>query len=172
MLAKTWHIPDMRHPDYPALLTLSRLLTSGKTALLNERLLHSSKVSDLYAEAYICRDMGTFEFFAQPAADVSFAQVEEIFQQTIDELDGGKISEDQMKIVKNNILKDVYQSATTPASLAQKLGDGFINTNDLAFQITSTERFERVTVDDVRRAVRTYIVGGSSTTIQLTPDHR
>lgn len=172
MLAKTWHIPDMGHPDYPTLLILGKLLTAGKTAVLNERLLHSSKVTDLYAEAYVSRDMGTFEFFAQPAGDVSFAHVEEVFERTINELDEGKISEDQMKIVKNNILKDVYQSATTPSSLAQKLGDGFINTNDLAFQIKAIERFEKVTVDDIRRAVRTYIVAGRSTTLRLTPDHR
>ncbi len=172
MLAMAWHVPNMLHPDHAALVIVGKLLTSGKTALLNERLLHSSKVTELYAEPYLSRDIGTFEFFAQLAADVSFTEVEEIFDATLHELHTGKISGDQMEIVKNNILKEIYQAATTPSSLAHKLGDGFINTNDLAFQIKAIGQFEKVTVDDIRRAVDTYILGAKSTTVRLIPAHR
>ncbi len=172
MLAVAWHIPNMLHPDYAALVIVGKLLTAGKTALLNERLLHTSKVTELYAEAYLCRDMGTFEFFAQLATEVSFGEVEEIFQHAVAELHEGKISRDQMEIVKNNILKDIYKSATTPSSLATRLGDGFINTNDLAFQIKAIDRFEQVSVEDIRRAVETYILAAKSTTIRLTPARR
>jgi zinc protease len=101
MIAKAWHIPPMTHPDYPALAILGKLLSSGKSALLNERLLYASKVTEVFADAYMSRDMGTFEFFAQLASDVPFDEVERVFADTVGELAAGAISGDQMEVVKN-----------------------------------------------------------------------
>lgn len=172
MLAKAWHVPPMQDSNFPALVILGKLLSSGKSALLNERLLYKAKVSEVFADAYISRDMGTFEFFAQLASDVSFEEIEAIFRQTIQELGNGLISDDQMAIVKNSIKREFYQSLTSPASLAQKLGDSFINTNDLTFQIRAIERIEQVNRDDIRRVITTYLQDRNSTTIRLTQDHQ
>ncbi len=172
MLAKVWHIPNMEHPDYPALAVAGRLLTSGKSALLNERLLNTAKVTVVAAEAYISKDEGTFEFFAQLANGESFEDVEEIFRQSINELADGTISDDQIHIVKNNLQREIYQAATTPAALARLLGDGFINANDFSFQIKALDRIGAVTKDDVRRAVAHYILHGKSTTVQLMPEKK
>lgn len=172
MIAKVWHIPNMLHPDYPALAMVGKLLTSGKTAILNERLVNTAKVSDLFADAYLSRDLGTFEFYAQLAEGETFEGIEAIFFAAIRELADGAISDDQIQIVKNNILKDIYRSSTTPASLAGRLGDGFIYTNDLAFQITATDRIERVTKEDIRRVVTQYILGATSTTVSLKPEKK
>jgi predicted Zn-dependent peptidase len=170
MMGKVWHTPNTLDPDYPALAMLGKLLTSGKTALLQERLVNKAMVTELFADVYVCKDLGSFEFFAQLSDGVTFEEIEHVFHTTVSELAGGAISDDQIQIVKNNLLKETYQAATTPASLAQKLGDGFINANDLAFPIKVVERIENVTKEDIRRVVTRYILNGKSTTVKLTPE--
>ena len=103
MLAKAWHIPNMLNPDYPALAAVGKLLTSGKSALLNERLLNTAKATEVFADAYLSRDMGTFELFVQCADGESFESIENIFFSTARELAEGKISNEQMQIVKNHL---------------------------------------------------------------------
>jgi len=168
MLAKAWHIPPITHNDVPALVILGKLLSSGKSALLNERLLYASKVTEVFADAYMSRDMGTFEFFAQLASDVPFEEVERVFATTVSELADGPISGDQMQVVKNATKREFYQSITSPASLAQKLGDGFIYADDLAYQIRAIERIDHVTPADVGRVIETYLHRAPSTTVRLT----
>jgi zinc protease len=172
MLAKVWHIPNMLDSDYPALAMVGRLLTSGKTAILTELLVNKAKVTDLASEAYVSKDLGTFEFFVQLADGITFDEVEQIFHDAVKELAEGKISDDQIQIVKNNLLKEIYRSSTSPSSLAQKLGDGFINTNDMSFQIKVTDRIESVTKEDIRRVITKYILDGKATTVKLNPEKK
>ena len=169
MMAKLWHIPNMIHDDYPALAVVGKLLSSGKTSVLYERLFNTAKVTNLFADVYNCRDMGSFEFFGQLAGSVSFEEIDAILSAALHELANGKITADQIQIVKNTIERDTYHSATTPDSLAQKLGDAFINTGDLAFQLNLVERIARVTPGDVARVTRTYLTDAPSTTATLLP---
>jgi predicted Zn-dependent peptidase len=157
----------MLHEDFAPLSMVGRLLTSGKTAVLNERLLNNAKVSALFADANFGRDLGTFEFFAQLSEKTSFDEVEEIFHRSVQELADGTIGDDQLTIAKNNLLKEVYGAATTPDSLGQKLGDGFINTNDLAFQIHAVDRIANVTKEGICRVTKKYILDGKSTCVKL-----
>lgn len=172
MLARVWHIPSMRHPDYPALAMVGKLLTSGKTAILNERLVNKAKVTNLFSEAYVSKDMGTFEFYVQLAEGEAFEEIDRIFHEAMLELAGGNISDDQVQIVKNNMLKDIYRSATNPSALAGLLGDGFIYANDLAFQVNVISEIEKVTKEDISRVIKKYILDGKSTTVTLLPEKK
>ena len=169
MLVKLWHVPNILHPDYPALATVGRLLASGKSAILQERILNKAKATEVFADAYMSRDLGTFEFFVQLSAGETFDGIETIFSEAIAELAAGKISEEQVTIVKNNLQREVYQAVTVPARLARLLGDSFIYTGDLSYQIRSIGEIEKVRREDVQRVITRYLLEGKSTTVKLLP---
>jgi predicted Zn-dependent peptidase len=171
-IAKVWHIPNMRHKDYPALSMVGRLLTSGKSAVLNQQLIEKAKVSSLVAEAYVSKDLGTFEFFAQLAEGEPYDDVEKVFRDAVTELASGKVTDEQLQIVKNNMLKELYGSVRSPASLARLLGDGYIYANDLAFQINVVEQIEKVTREDISRVIAQYLLNAKSTTVKLEPERK
>ncbi len=171
-MAKVWHIPNMQHPDYPALSMVGRLLTSGKSAILNQRLVDNAKVTSLFSDAYMSKDMGTFEFYVQLSDGESYEDIEKVFHDSMTELADGNISDDQIQIVKNNILKDLYRSVTNPSSLAGLLGDGYIYADDLAFQINVAGQIDKVTRDDIKRVITKYILNGRSTTVKLEPEKK
>jgi predicted Zn-dependent peptidase len=167
-----WHIPNELSPDYPALSMVGRLLTSGTSAILNRRLVDNAKVTSLFADAYMSRDMGTFELYAQLSEGEPFEDVEKTFHDAVAELASGKISDDQIQIVKNNMIRDLYKAVTNPSSLAGLLGDGYINANNLAFQIDVTSKIEKVTKEDIKRVIGTYILNAKSTTVKLFPEKK
>jgi zinc protease len=169
MMGKVWHIPDMTNADYPALMMAGKLLAAGKSSLLYERLISTSKVTEALADPFIGRDMGTFEFFAQLADESSFTEIEDITGSALRELARGDISEDQIQIARNNIQRDVYQSATVPSGLGQKLGDSFIYTGDLGFEIRTLAGIENVSRGDVQRVAERYFRDGNCTTVYLEP---
>ena len=170
MLAKAWHIPNMLHSDYPALAAVGKLLTSGKSAVLNERLLNTAKATEVFSDAYLSRDVGTFELFVQCADGESFESIESIFYSAVGELAEGKISDEQMEIVKNHLKRDLYRAVTAPAQLARLLGDSFICTGDLSYQINAMKRIEDVQGRDIQRVVRQYLLDGKATTVKLIPE--
>jgi zinc protease len=172
MMAKVWHIPGMKHPDYPALAMVGNLLTSGKTAILTERLVNQSKVTDLFSDAYVSKDMGTFEFYVQLPENETFEEVESIFNEAITELASGNITDEQIQIVKNNMQKQIYRSVTNPAALAGLLGDGYIYADDLGFQVNVVKKIEHVTREDIARVIRKYILDAKSTTVKLLPEKK
>ena len=169
MLAKAWHIPNMLHPDYPALAAAGKLLTSGKSAVLNERLLNTAKATEVFSDAYLSRDMGTFELFVQCADGESFESIESIFFTAVGELAEGKISGEQMQIVRNHLQRDLYRAVAAPAQLARLLGDSFICTGDLSYQINAIKRIEDVKGIDIQRVVKQYILDAKATTVKLIP---
>ncbi|MGA7160747.1 MAG: pitrilysin family protein [Bacteroidota bacterium] len=169
MLAKAWHIPNMLHPDFPALSAVGKLLTSGKSAVLNERLLNSAKATEVFSDAFISRDMGTFELFVQCAVGESFESIEDIFYSTVEELARGKIKDEQMQIVKNHLQRELYRAVTVPAQLGRLLGDSFIYTGDLSFQIKAMREVEGVQRTDIQRVVKQYLLDGKETTVKLIP---
>jgi zinc protease len=170
MLVKLWHVPNILHPDYPALATIGRLLASGKSAILHERILNKAKATEVFSDAYMSRDLGTFELFVQISAEETFEEIETIFSEAIVELANGKISGEQVSIVKNNLQREVYQAVTVPARLARLLGDSFIYTGDLSYQIKTIGEIEKVRTEDVQRVIKEYLLEGKSTTVKLLPE--
>jgi zinc protease len=170
MLVKLWHVPNILHPDYPALATVGRLLSSGKSAILHERILNKAKATEVFSDVYMSRDLGTFELFVQISAPETFEEIETIFSEAVVELANGKISEEQVSIVKNNLQREVYQAVTVPARLARLLGDSFIYTGDLSYQIKTIGEIEKVRTEDVQRVIKEYLLEGKSTTVKLLPE--
>lgn len=169
MLASLWHIPAFDHDDYVPLTMLGRILATGKSSLLQERLVNSAKTTQVYADAFVGKDCGTFEFFAQLNNASSFEDVQHIANEEFQKCADGNITEEQLTVAKNGLLKEYYQSIVSPANLARLLGDSFIYTNNLGFSIQQLAKFETVSGEDIARVTKKYITDSYSSTIFLSP---
>lgn len=132
--------------------------------------MNTAKATEVFADAYLSRDAGTFELFVQCADGESFESIENIFFTAAGELADGKISSEQMQIVKNHLKRELFRAVTSPPQLARLLGDGFICTGDMSYQVSAMKRIEDVGASDVQRVVRKYILDGKATTVTMTPE--
>ena len=165
ILVKTWHIPNERHPDGLSLIVLGYYLDS----VLKKDLMDSYMVTSLYTKPFMLRDTGLFIFSAQLVTGTSYEEVERIFKHTIEKLSGGGLNEEQMQIVKNNLLLDMYRIETDPVRLARFLGSSYTRNGNPIFALGIMDEIDNVTGEDVRRVAEKYILKGYASTVHLLP---
>ncbi len=170
MIAKAWHISAYKQSDYVALAMLGRILSAGKSSLLQEKLVNKAKTINVYADAFAGKDCGTFEFYAQLHPNSTFEEIESIVRDEIERCASGDVTDEQLAIAKNGLLKDYYQSITSPSALARILGDSFIFADDLGFSMKQLPLYEQITKNEISRVARKYISNAYSATVYLTPE--
>jgi predicted Zn-dependent peptidase len=132
-------------------------------------MVNRSKVTSLYADAFVAKDGGTFEFYAQLNPSASYSEIESILREELKKCADGFLTDEQLQVAKNGLLKDYYQSIISPASLARIIGDSFIFANDLGYSLRSLPLYDNVTKSDIARIAGQYLMNSHSTTIYLSP---
>lgn len=169
IMAKSWHMGNMLHPDYQAFYIAGKVLAGLKTSLLQQRLFNTGKARNVHANVFIGRDLGTFEFYAELSQGEESSGIESILEETFHDAASGKIDDELFVIVKNSIEKDFYSDVSVPSSLARLIGDGFIFANDLAYQVSLLKKYNDVTIADIQKVIQTYLIDGKSTTVNVSP---
>lgn len=167
--AVAWLVPHVTHSDFPALTILSEILAGNDSSILNEKLIFQSKVTQLYADMSEARDGSTFEFYVEMIDGIKFDEVWGIFHTTICDIVEKGITDEQLKIVKNNLEKYLYETVTSSSGLARLIGESFINTNDLSFYLNLFQKCDDVKMEDIQRVAKKYLLDTFSTTILLNP---
>lgn len=165
-----WHIPDVRHPDLPALDVLATLLGTGHSSRLfqavRERLglAHSTE-----AWTYNPGNPGLFglsgvvdaDKFAA-ARDAMLAEVEQLRRQTIS-------SAELAKAVKQ-ITASTLATRKTMQGQAQDLGGNWMAAGDLSFSERYLARVRRLTPGDLQRVACDYLTTENRSLYGLMPE--
>jgi zinc protease len=165
-----WHIPDIRHPDIPALEILAIVLGNGRSSRLYREVREKAGVAhSAYAWTYLPGNEGLFGVSCTLDADRYSAAREAVLReiQRIREqpVDAAEIS----KAVKQ-FLSATLSSRKTMQGQAGDLGSSWIAANDLNFSERTLAAVRRVTAEDVQRVARTYLQPDKSTTYALLPE--
>jgi zinc protease len=166
----SWHVPDLRHPDLPALDVMALLLGGGRSSRLFQEVREKlGVVSSVDAWTYSPGAPGLVGVSAvmdaansERARDAISAQVEQMRQQLVS-------SAELAKAVKQ------FTAATlglrkTMQGQAQDLGGAWLAAADLNFSARYLVAVERVTPDDIQRVARTYLTTENRTVCALLPN--
>ncbi len=119
---KCWHIKDRLHDDYYTTDVLSDILGQGHSARLHQTLIKDKKLLS-HCNAYHLGsiDNGLFVVEGKLNPDVSFAQVETILQDTLDDLQQNKIEEKELEKIKNQIETSIAFENLSMLNVANEL---------------------------------------------------
>jgi predicted Zn-dependent peptidase len=164
-----YHIPNVRHPDTPALSVLSQLLTGGRTSRLFQRLVVRDRVA---AQISSFQPPGglyprLFAFQGVPIAPRTTADIETAVYEELERIQREPPTAEELQRVRNQI----------DAAGIQRLQSSF----GLAFQLSSSEALwgdwrqtfrdqaaaAAVTAADVQRVARTYFTATNRTVATL-----
>jgi zinc protease len=164
-----WHIPGITDPDVPALDLLSTILGDGRSSRLYRKVREEAGLAfSVSAFSYTPGDPGLFGIEAtvdpkkrDAARQLILQMVEDVKQSgvTADELTKGK------KIAWSHYL----DSLTTMHGQASDLGSNWLLTRNLNFSRDYLAAVQRVTLDDVRRVARKYLVDQNLSFVSLDP---
>ncbi|MGB7403355.1 MAG: pitrilysin family protein [Arcobacter sp.] len=172
MLAMAYHIPNFENKDQIALSALSELLSSGKSSLLQKRLVDEKRlVNSVYAYNIELKDPGLFMFMASCNEGVKAQDVEKEILEIIEELKEGKISQEDLEKIKINTKADFIFSLESSSSVASLYGSYFVKDN-IKPLFSYEENIQNLKIKDIVKVAKKYLQEDNSTTLILRKDEK
>ncbi|KAA6225359.1 MULTISPECIES: M16 family metallopeptidase [unclassified Campylobacter] len=170
LLALAYKIPNFKHKDMVSLKALSELLSSGKSALMNEILIDKlNLINDYYAFANDSIDENLFIFICVCNKNIKAEVVEKELLKIIENLKLGKISKKQLQKIKNNVKSDFVFSLNTASAVSNIYGS-YLAKGDLNPLLNFENNIENLSIDDLKFCAKKYFNEENSTTLILRKD--
>jgi zinc protease len=165
-----WHIPDIHHPDIPALDVIATLLGNGRSSRLYQAVREKKGLAhSADAWVYSPGNTGLFGLSAmldpdkfQPACDALLIELARLREELVP-------AADLAKVIKQ-FVAGTLASRRTMAGQAQDLGGNWNAANDLNFSARYLAAAKRVTPTDIRRVARHYLTSDNHTLYALLPN--
>ena len=167
MLGLAYKIPPFNHKDQIALDALSNYLSSGKSSILQKKLMDElNLINQIYAYRIDCKDEGLFVFLAvcNPEIDASKVEIEllNLIEQTKQEL----IGDDELFKIKNSLRSELVYSLTSASKLANLYGS-YIARGDIEPLYELENASEILSSQSIKDIANRYFVSKNLTTIIL-----
>lgn len=165
----SWHIPDVRHPDLPALEILATLLGNGRSArLFREVRERQALVNSIDAWTYNPGEMGLFGMSAMVNAD-KFSAAKDAMLEEIERLKTSLVPAEELSKVIKQFIAGTLATRKTMQGQAQDLGGNWMAANDLSFSERSLAAAKKITPADLQRTARQYLTAENRNLYALLP---
>ncbi len=165
----SWHVPDLRHPDTPALDVLATLLGHGRSSRLyravrqGKELAHSAD-----AWTYSPGGAGMFGMSATIDAD-KFESARDAMLEELERIKNEPVATEELAKVVKQFISGTIASRKTMQGQAQDLGGNWLATRDLNFSERLLAAVKRVTPADLQRVARKHLTPENRTLYALLP---
>jgi zinc protease len=168
-LSLAWHIPEITHPDVPALDLLSTILGEGRSSRLYRRVREESGLAfGVSAFAYTPGDPGLLGVEATVDPKKRDA-AEKLILQLIAEVKQAGVTADELMKAKKMSLSHHLVALTTMRGQASDLGSNWMLTRNLNFSRDYLTAVQKATLDDIHRVAAKYLVDQNLTVTSLNP---
>jgi len=168
-LSLSWHIPEITHPDVPALDLLSTILGDGRSSRLYRRLREETGLAyGVSAFSYTPGDPGLLGIDATVELEKRDA-ARDLVLKIVDEIKTAGITPDELAKAKKISLSHHLGALTTMRGQASDLGSNWFLTRNLNFTRDYLDAVQKITSDDILRVAEKYLVDNNLTVVSLDP---
>tara|TARA_Y100000294_G_scaffold151577_1_gene149458 strand:- start:8093 stop:9391 length:1299 start_codon:yes stop_codon:yes gene_type:complete len=160
--------PEGRHGDSYVLQVLASILTSGKNSRFYKSIMDRGLATDVSVWAHPLHDNGLFITYAFVTPGTEPERVEKLIWDEYESLKEKGVKKQEVDKAKTRIRAETAFSRDGSYSIASHLNEA-IALGDWTFYTTYLERIEQVTVEDVQRACKTYLIEDTSTVGHFVP---
>ncbi len=166
----SWHIPDVRHRDIPALDVLATLLGYGHSSRLFQQVRErAGLVNSVDAWTYNPGQPGLFGMSAVVDSD-KFATARAAMLAEVERMKNETVSPAELGKAVKQFVAGHLATRKTVQGQAQDLGSSWLAAHDLNFSARQLDAVKRLTPDDVQRVAREYLASENRTLFALLPD--
>ncbi len=168
-LSLAWHIPEVTHPDVPALDLLATILGDGRSSRLYRQVREEAGLAfGVSAFSYTPGEPGLFGIDAMTEPEKRTA-THELLLQIVEEVKANGVTGAELSKAKKISLSHHLGSLTTMRGQASDLGSNWLLTRNLNFTREYLDAAQRVTAEDIARVARTYLHTANLTVVTLNP---
>ncbi|MGD1089071.1 MAG: pitrilysin family protein [Verrucomicrobiota bacterium] len=164
-----WHIPEIRHPDLPALDVLAVLLGHGRSSRLYQEVRERQAVVH-HVDAWTCNpgQAGLFGMSAIVDAE-KFSDARSSMLDEIETMRAAPVSAGEVEKAVKQFISATLATRKTMEGQASDLGGSWLAANDLTFSERHLAAVKRVTPVDVQRVAYEYLTPENRTLYALLP---
>ncbi len=176
-IAMAWKVPPRHSPERYALALLDRILFSGESARLHQRLVKREK-SALGVSGGLedRRGPGLFTAFVVFKPDSDFPQIEQSVTAEIEAVQQKGVTPRELQRAKNQLRAERYRGVwgglyglQTPLGRAMELAYHALFDGDPALINTELQRYLDVTPEEVRDVARRFLTRNNRTVLHILP---
>ncbi len=169
--ALSWHIPNVTHPDVPALDVLATVLGDGRSSRLYQRVREQKRLAHfISAFSYVPAEPGLFGVDVTADPDKREA-AETATLEIIAEISRDGISAPELAKAKRVILSNQMNALVTMRGQASDLGSNWLLTGNLDFSRDYLDAVQRVRPEDIAHVARRYLHDDNLTLVTLDPEN-
>ena len=168
-LSLAWHVPEVTHPDVPALDLLSAILGEGRSSRLYRRVRDETGLAySVSAFSYTPGDPGLLGLDAtvEPAKRDA---VQTLMLEIVEEVKQTGVTAEELTKAKKMSLSHHLGALTTMRGQASDIGSNWLLTRNLNFSRDYLDAVQKVTLDDLKRVAAHYLVNDHLTIVSLNP---
>ncbi len=154
--------PEAAHPDMPALVMLSHILSGTKTSRLYRALVDTAKVTSIDTVVWQFRDPALFEIFASVAPQNTHADIEKGIKKELTKVIEKGITATELAHAKRAVRMYVASRRDGAYAFLDSLNED-IACGDWTRFVTFPEALQKVTAKDIQRVAKKYFVEDQST---------
>ena len=164
-----YRIPAARSSDSPALAVLARILASGETSRLNERIVQRDGTGMRPGSIFrVLAESGQLLFYSGYRRITDGPKVEAAIKEEVARLAKSPVDSYELALAKNQLVAQAIFDAEDVAGLASRLGAAAVVKGDALAGLLANDKVKDVTAKDVLRVAKAYL-GVSRLTIVVMP---
>ena len=168
-LSLAWHIPEITHPDVPALDLLSTILGDGRSSRLYRRVREEAGLAfGVSAFSYTPGDPGLLGIDATVEPGKREA-TQKLILKILEETKQEGVSPEELAKAKKISLSHHLGSLTTMRGQASDLGSNWFLTRNLNFTRDYLAAAQEITPEAIRRVAGRYLTSDNLTIVSLNP---
>ncbi|QIR37725.1 insulinase family protein [Tolypothrix sp. PCC 7910] len=157
LLQAVYPLPDIKHPDVPAIDVMDAILTGGRSSRLYQALVESGLASSVSGSAAELLEPGWYEINATAAPGKELTKISQVLQQSLAKLQQQPVTTEELNRAKTQLQASFILSNQDITSQANQLGYNQTIAGDYHFVEKYLAAIAKVTPQDVQRVAKTYL---------------
>lgn len=163
LLEAVYPLPDVNHPDVPALDVMDYILTEGRNSRLYQALVESGLASNAEGGTANLIAGGWYNLSATAAPGQELAKIDQVLQQAIADLREKGVTEEELSRAKAQLRATIILNNRDISSQAIQLGYDQTTAGDYRYTDRYLAAVDKVSAADTQRVAKTYLTSDSRT---------
>jgi zinc protease len=157
LLQTVYPLPDIKHPDVPAIDVMDAILTGGRSSRLYQALVESGLASSVSGGVAELIEPGWYEINATAAPGQQLAKIAQVLQQSLSKFQQQPVTLEELNRAKTQLQASFVLGNQDITSQASQLGYNQTITGDYRFIEQYLAAIAKVTPVQVQRVAKTYL---------------
>ncbi len=172
MIEAVYPLPNLNHPDVPALDVMDYILSEGRNSRLYQALVESGLASDVTASVATLIESGWYEMSVTALKSQDLQKIDRLLGSEIANLLQNGVTLEEVKRAKAKLEAAVILSNRDITSQAMQLGNDQIVAGDYRYTDRYIAAIRQVNVADISRVAKTYLKADARTVGFFEPTYK